>query len=130
MVKNKILLIFLAMTFATGCTSFLPIETTNLENIRNHETLIIDFKNGTKLYVNNVKSAKVIDEDKLNIYRYDNTGKSIDSLSQIYSLEEIKSIRTKRFDFGKTFFTIILCVPATALVLALILCNGGCSVGG
>jgi hypothetical protein len=61
---------------------------------------------------------------------YDNTGKSIDSLSQIYSLDEIKSIRTKRFDFGKTFFTILFGVPATILVLALIVCNGGCSVGG
>jgi len=116
--RIKIVVFSLLTIFTTGCTSFLPIETTNLENIRNHETLIIDFKNGTKLYVNNVKSAKVIDEDKLNIYRYDNTGKSIDSLSQIYSLEEIKSIRTKRFDFGKTFFTVLLGVPATALVLA------------
>ncbi len=110
--------------------SFLPIESNNLESVRNHKTLIIDFKNGNTLYINNVQSAKVVGDNKLNLYVHDNTGKSIDSLSQIYPLEDIHSIRTKRFDFGKTFFTVLLGVPATALVLALILCNGGCSVGG
>lgn len=127
--KIQIIIFLFLLVMSVGCTSFLPIETNNVEDIKNHENLIIDFKNGNILKINNVKRAKITSENKLNIYKYNGMGDNVDSLTQIYSLDEIKSIRTKRFDFGKTFFTVFLGVPAAAIVVLAILCHGDCSVG-
>ena len=124
-------MMLIGIVLLSGCHSFYRIDTDDLRGISNKDVVKIKFVNGKKLNITNVQHVSITNNQELEIIKYSSSQYKIDSVRTLYSLDEIKEIRVKKFDVQKTIFSSMwISNGAVAIFFAIICRNGGCTVGG
>ncbi len=128
MIKN--ILIFIILVLLSGCHSFYKIDTNELRGISNKDVIQLKFVDGKKLNITNVQHANITANNELEIIKYSSAEYTIDSVRTLYSLDEIKEIRVKKFDVQKSIFSTFWITLGVTSIFLILFCSGGCSVGG
>ncbi len=129
MKKVNVVVLF-SFIFLTGCHSFYKIDTDELRGISNKDVIQLKFVNGKKLNITNVQHANITANNELEIIKYSSAEYTIDSVRTLYPLNEVKEIGIKKVSIQKSIFSTLWITMGVAAVFLVLLCSGGCSVGG